>query len=185
MGASKDLLKYVALLRGINVGGKNILPMTDLARIFRAAGAADVSTYIQSGNVLFAATATAAATMPAKISAQIEINFGYRIPIVLRTLPELKAAISANPFLEPGGDEKALHVYFLQQTPNQQAVAALDPDRSHPDRFIVSRREVYLHLPNGMARSKLTNAWCDSKLKTVSTARNWNTVLKLYDLMQG
>jgi len=171
MARSTELLKHVALLRGINVGGKNILPMKDLAGIFRDAGCAEVSTYIQSGNVLFMASAAAATALPAKVARQIESSFGYRIPVVLRTLPELKAAIAANPFIDSEADEKALHVYFLQEMPAPEAVSALDPNRSHPDRFIVSGREVYLHLPNGMARTKLTNAWLDSKLKTVSTAR--------------
>jgi len=98
---------------------------------------------------------------------------------------ELETVIAANPFLSSEMNEKALYIYFLRETPAPEALAALDPNRSHPDRFIVSGREVYLHLPNGMARTKLTNAWLDSKLKTISTARNWNTVLKLCELMRG
>jgi len=184
MNKSSELVRYVALLRGINVAGKNVLSMTDLARIFQGAGCADVGTYIQSGNVLFTADAKAETTLPEKISSRIERDFGHRVPIVLRTLPELRAAIAANPFLSPDVDQRALHVYFLRDTPAKDAVAALDLGRSLPDRFTVLGREVYLHLPNGMARTKLTNAWLDSKLKTVSTARNWNTLLKLVELMQ-
>jgi len=177
--------KYVALLRGVNVSGKNILPMKELAEIFREAGCADVSTFIQSGNVLFSAGRNAESTLPDKISDRIAARFGYRIPVVLRSMEELRRAIAANPFLEPGADEKALYIYFLRELPSEEAVASLDAGRSAPDRFLVRGREIYLHLPNGMARTKLTNAWLDSKLKTVSTARNWNTTLKLLALMDG
>jgi uncharacterized protein (DUF1697 family) len=175
--------KYVALLRGINVSGKNMLPMKALAEIFQSAGCEAVRTYIQSGNVLFAAEAKFAADVPALISGRIEAEFGYRVPVVLRSQAELSAAIAANPFFGPEVDPKALHVYFLAETPTPGAVATLDPDRSPPDRFAVVGREVHLHLPNGMGRTKLTNAWLDAKLKTLSTARNWNTVLELRDLM--
>jgi uncharacterized protein (DUF1697 family) len=180
---SEAKTKYVALLRGINVGGKNMLPMKDLAEMFREAGCADVSTFIQSGNVLFSAGRNAESVLSEKISRRIEARFGYRIPVVLRSLEELGRAATANPFLTAGVDEKALHIYFLRDLPTREAVAGLDAERSRPDRFTVRGREIYLHLPNGMARTKLTNAWVDSRLRTVSTARNWNTTLKLLALM--
>ncbi|HEX5226646.1 MAG TPA: DUF1697 domain-containing protein [Bryobacteraceae bacterium] len=175
---------HVALLRGINVGGKNPLPMKDLVRIFEGAGGANVRTYIQSGNVIFEAP-VGAAKVGEIVSAKIEKQFGYRIPVVLRTSVELQKAIGANPFLEAGVDLKALHVYFLADIANARAIAGLDPARSAPDAFHVSGREIYLHMPNGMGRSKLTNAYFDSKLSTVSTARNWATVLKLAEMMAG
>jgi uncharacterized protein (DUF1697 family) len=185
MASAKNPQKYVAFLRGINVGGKNMLPMKDLAEIFRQAGCEQVSTFIQSGNVLFTAGKDAESKLPDKISQAIEAQFGYRIPVVVRTRDELAAAIQANPYIGLGVDEKALHIYFLRSLPANEAVAALDPNRSAPDTFIVHGREVYLNLPHGMARTKLTNAWIDSRLKTVSTARNWNTVLKLLELLSG
>jgi uncharacterized protein (DUF1697 family) len=182
---AESTTKYVALLRGINVGGKNILPMKDLAAIFREGACSDVSTFIQSGNVLFNAGRDAESVLPEKVSKQIAVRFGYQIPVVLRSIGELDRTAGGNPFLTAGVDDKALHVYFLRELPSAEAVAALDAERSLPDRFAVRGREIYLHLPNGMARTKLTNAWFDSKLKTVSTARNWNTVLKLLALMKG
>jgi uncharacterized protein (DUF1697 family) len=177
-------LRCAALLRGINVSGKNILPMKDLARIFTEAGCAEVGTYIQSGNVLFSAPADIEAQLPETIARRIQADFGLRVPVLLRTLAELRAAAAANPFLAADVDPRALHVYYLRDAPAADAVAALDPHRSPPDRFAVLGREVYLHLPNGMARTKLTNAWLDAKLNTVSTARNWNTLLKLIERMQ-
>jgi uncharacterized protein (DUF1697 family) len=175
---------HVALLRGINVGGKNPLLMKDLALMFARAGGAEVRTYIQSGNVIFDAPA-GAAKIAETVSANIEKRFGYRIPIVLRTSEQLLKTIASNPFLKAGADLKALHVYFLADSPNDRAIAGLDLARSTPDVFHVLGQEIYLHLPNGMARTKLTNAYFDSKLSTTCTARNWATVLKLAEMMQA
>jgi uncharacterized protein (DUF1697 family) len=177
-------MKHVALLRGINVGGKNPLPMKELAAMFEAAGGENVQTYIQSGNVIFDASAGASKICDS-VSAGIEKRFGYRIPVVLRTAPQMRKIIGGNPFLSAAADGKALHVYFLAHAPAAPAIAALDPARSAPDAFQVLGQEIYLHLPNGMGRSKLTNAYFDAKLATVSTARNWATVLKLAELMDG
>ena len=177
-------MTHVALLRGINVGGKNILPMKDLAAMFVAAGCADVRTYIQSGNVVFSAPARVVRKLPDQITRAIEKRFGYRIPVIVRTSDELARAIRDNPFLSPGADEKPLNIYFLADAPAAAAIAGLDPNRSTPDAFHVRGREIYLHLPNGMARTKLTNAYFDSKLSTISTARNWATVQKLLEMME-
>ncbi len=177
-------MTHVALLRGINVGGKNPLPMKDLARMFAGAGCANVRTYIQSGNVIFEAPA-GAAKIAETVSANIEKRFGYRIPIVLRTSEQLLKTIAGNPFLQTGADVKTLHVYFLAAAPKAGAIAGLDQARSAPDVFHVRGQEIYLHLPNGMARTKLTNAYFDSKLSTTCTARNWTTVLTLAEMMQG
>ena len=178
-------MKYVALLRGINVGGKNILPMKEFAAIFEKAGCGEVRTYIQSGNVVFACPASAVKTLPEKITLAIEKRFGFRAPIVVRSADELRTVLRDNPFLKKVDDHRWLHVYFLADAPEVKAVATLDPARSAPDAFHVSGREIYLHAPNGMGRSKLTNAYFDSKLATVSTARNWATVQKLLEMMEG
>jgi uncharacterized protein (DUF1697 family) len=172
---------HLALLRGINVGGKAKLPMKELSAIFAAAGAANIRTFIQSGNVIFEAAA------PEKIAAAVTLEiariYSYPGRIVLRSATELKAAFKSNPFAKAGAPLETLHVYFLADTPDPAAVKSLEPNRSPGDSFSLRNREVYLHLPNGMARTKLTNVYFDTKLKTVSTARNWNTVAKLVDLM--
>ncbi|MBZ5618303.1 MAG: DUF1697 domain-containing protein [Acidobacteriia bacterium] len=185
MKQSKTLSTYVALLRGINVGGKNRLPMPDLAQMFVEAGCADVRTYIQSGNVIFKASEAHAGKLPVLIPRRISEDYGYKIPVVTRTAGQLQDTIQNNPFLKAGTPEATLHVYFLASLPDPSSIAALDPDRSPPDRFCVRERDVYVQLPNGMARTKLTNAYFDSKLATISTARNWRTVLTLFELMQG
>jgi uncharacterized protein (DUF1697 family) len=176
--------KYLALLRGINVGGKNKLPMKELAEMFASAGCADVRTFIQSGNVIFRSAAGVAAKVPAVVGASITARFGYKIPIVLRSLDQLNAVVAGNPFLEMVADTATLHVMFLADRPGDDAVAGLDPNRSPGDTFIVRGADVYLQLPGGGGNSKLTNAYFDSRLTTVSTVRNWRTVTKLLELMR-
>ncbi len=165
------------------MGGKNMLPMPELAKMFVAAGCEDVKTYIQSGNVVFRAGDDVVSGLAGLIAGQIEERFGCRVPVVLRTAAELAEVVRSNPFLKAGAAEDSLHVYFLAGMPAVGDVAGLDPRRSAPDAFAVVGREAFLQLPNGMARTKLTNAYFDSKLKTVSTARNWRTVLKLLEMV--
>jgi uncharacterized protein (DUF1697 family) len=179
------LATYAALLRGINVGGKNLLPMSDLVQMFVAAGCADVRNYIQSGNIIFRASQAKAEKLPVLIEKRITEAFGHRVPVIVRTTGQLGEVIRNNPFLKEGASEATLHVMFLATQPEARKIAALDPDRSPPDAFAVRGQEIYLNLPNGAARTKLTNAWFDSKLNTMSTGRNWRTVLKLHEMMQG
>jgi len=176
---------HVALLRGVNVGGKRRLPMQDLAEMFRDAGCADVRTYIQSGNVVFAASATLARRVPAAVGAAIKRRFGFDPPIVMRTSAEFADVVRRNPFLKAGADPATLHVAFLRDRPSKAQIGALGPDMSPPDEFQVNEREIYLRCPNGVGRSKLTAAYFDTRLKTVSTARNWRTVLALLDMAGG
>jgi uncharacterized protein (DUF1697 family) len=177
--------RRVALLRGINVGGKNMLPMARLAGIFERAGCREVSTYIQSGNVLFRASGALARKLPTVISGRIEKEFGFKVPVVLRTAEELARAAAENPFLRAAVDPKSLHVLFLVDLPDPRDVAALDPGRSPPDEFAVIDREVFLKCPNGVARTRLTNDYFDRALRTVSTGRNLQTVRKLLELAMG
>jgi uncharacterized protein (DUF1697 family) len=174
----------LALLRGINVGGKNKLPMRELVGLFEEAGCANVRSFIQSGNIIFTASSTASARLAITITAKISERFGYKIPVVLRTAQQLRDVVSNNPFLQAGSSADILHVMFLADRPDAEKIAALDPNRSSPDAFAVRGREIYLQLPGGMGNSKLSNAWFDSKLSTTSTARNWRTVLKLLEMME-
>ena len=178
-------MTYVALLRGINVGGKNKLPMKDLVDVFVGAGCGDVRTYIQSGNVIFRTDPGTSAKLPGLITTQIEKRFGYQIPVVLRTTEQIGNVIVNNPFLKAGVAEDELHVLFLADLPPARRVADLDPNRSPPDTFEVCGQEIYLRLPHGVAASKLTNPYFDSKLATTSTGRNWRTVTKLFAMMTG
>lgn len=173
---------HVALLRGINVGGKNTLPMATLVELFTAAGCTDVRTYIQSGNVVFAASAKTAARLGNAVTKAIERELGLAVPLVLRSADEIVTAAAQNPFLKQGVDPDELHLAFLADLPDKKHAAALDPQRSPGDSFVLKGRELYLHLPNGVAKTKLTNAYLDKTLGTVSTLRNWRTVRKLVEM---
>jgi len=172
-------MTHIALLRGINVGGKNILPMKELAALFQEHGAKQVKTYIQSGNVVFR-TEIDPDEIARQVEAQILERFAITTPIILRTAEELDFALRNNPFVARG-EEEGLYVLFLKHMPTPEAVAALDPLRSPPDEFLVQRREVFMRLLSA-ATTKLTNAYFDSKLKTVGTARNWRTVATLCEM---
>ena len=176
---------YLALLRGINVGGKNKILMAHLSEMFASAGCKNVRTFIQSGNVIFECSAKASVQVPRLVAEQIANRLGYNTPVVLRSLVELEEAVSSNPFLKPDSDLGLLHLVFLAALPEPSKVAALDPQRSPGDEYVVRGREIYLSLPNGAGESKLTNAYFDSKLSTISTGRNWRTVTKLLEMMKG
>ncbi len=176
--------RYVALLRGVNVGGKNKLPMADLRDIFTAAGCAAVQTYIQSGNVVFEAAQDLAERAPEIVTGAVRRRFGYETAVVMRSREELRQVVASNPF-DTSGEPRLLHVAFLENTPGAEAVSRLDPERSPPDAFAVRGRNVYLHYPNGVARSKLTNEYLAAQLQSVSTMRNWRTVLTLLDMVDA
>jgi uncharacterized protein (DUF1697 family) len=175
---------YVGLLRGVNVGGNNKLPMKDLAAMVEEAGGEEVRTYIQSGNVVFRAAPKVARAMPDRVSAAILERHGFNTPVVLRSAAALRAVRDNNPYLKAGAPEDKLIVLFLKDTPTPEAVASLDPNRWPPDEFMVVGAEVYAHFRNGMGCSKLTNAYFDSRLRTVSTARNLRTLDKLIALTE-
>ena len=182
--AATEEQRYVALLRGVNVGGRNKLPMADLRDIFTEAGCAEVKTYIQSGNVVFEASKDLADRVPDIVVLAIRRQFGFETAVVVRSREELQEIAASNPF-DTSGDPRLLHVAFLEDTPGAEAVALLDPDRSPPDALEVRGRNVYLHFPNGVARSKLTNEYLASQLQTASTMRNWRTVLTLLKMAEA
>lgn len=176
---------HVALLRGINVGGKNKMSMRELAAIFEESGCGEVRTYIQSGNVVFMASPSVARKVPATVTQVIHDHIKQHIPVILRTESELRSVVRSNPFLKVGADPRSLHVAFLQSVPRASRARGMDPERSPGDSFQLRGRELYLRLPNGTARTKITNAWIDSQLETTSTIRNWRTVLKLLEIAGG
>lgn len=170
---------HIALLRGINVGGKVTVPMAKLKTSFEALGFEDVVTYVNSGNVVFRGTKPDAAAIEKRIAK----DFGRDVSVLVRTPKQLEAVAKGNPF--PQAEGKRLHVYFLSGKPTAKAAAALDPDRSPPSEFKLSGREVYLHTPDGIGRTKLTIDYFERTLGVRATARNWNTVTKLRELAAG
>lgn len=171
---------HVLLLRGINVGGNHKLPMRDLIDLVEAAGATRVRTYIQSGNVVCDVAAENLLDLQNTVAASIRSKFGFPSPVVARSKAEWADMIAAAPYTD---NDAALYVAFLADFPSSARVAALQPDRSPGDRFEVRGRDIYLSLVKGVAGTRLTNAWMDSALATVSTARNWRTVLALAEML--
>ena len=174
---------FVALLRGVNVGGARGLPMSALRGLFVNAGAVRVETLIQSGNVVFETRERGAAEIISGVGSAISREFGFDVPIVLRSARQWRALIDGNPYLQRGVDPKALHAGCLSALPEPARTIRLDPRRSSPDEFELRGETLYLCLPNGVARSKLTNAWFDSTLGVVCTIRNWATVTRLAQLL--
>ena len=167
--------RTVALLRGVNVGGRNLLPMPELRAAVEALGAREVSTYIQSGNVVFRPARPLAA---AELEAAIRSRFGLEAAVVLRTASELERVLAANPF--PAADPRTIHVGFLLADP-APAVRRLELESFAPERAALIGRELYLELPAGMGRARLP-AHLGRRLGAAITYRNWATVTRLAEM---
>jgi uncharacterized protein (DUF1697 family) len=169
----------VALLRGVNVGGRK-LAMSDLRGLCDEAGCTEVQTYIQSGNVVFSHARGSSDKLRADLEQRIEQLTGYHSAVMLRTAQEWSAVVRGNPFKNEDGTK--VHVAFMNDTPDAKALAAVDLASFAPEELVLKSREVYLHLPNGLGRAKLPQVL--NKLKTPVTVRNWNTVLKLQAMLK-
>ena len=174
---------YLALLRGINVGGRNRVPMNELKAAMEASDFRNVATYLQSGNVLFESPRDDRRALAEQLQTLIKEHFDTTTPVVLRTLDELERTVSRNPFLDDEDDPKLLHVLFLDGAPDEEDIEKLDPERSPGDRFAVDGHDVFVHYPHGSGRSKLTLDYVERVLGVTATGRNWNTVTRLHALM--
>jgi uncharacterized protein (DUF1697 family) len=169
---------YVALLRGVNVAGHRPVRMADLRALVESLGHRDVSTYLQSGNVVF----SSAFRDTDELAQEIASTLGGAVTVLVLPAGELASIVAANPF--PHADTGHLHVTFLADAPEPARVAALDGDRFAPDAFRLLGRQVYVHAPNGYGRSKLGNAFFERMLGVAATTRNWRTVTALAGLAE-
>ena len=170
----------VALLRGVNVGGKSLI-MDALRKSMETLGLRNVRTYVQSGNLL--CDGSGSKRTSERIEERIKKDFGYSVLTIVKTGKELMKILKGNPFLrEKGMDPTKLHVTFLSDTPTKEALKALSLISAGDDRFICRGREIYLHCPNGYGRSKLANTHIEKKLGLDATSRNWNTVTALCEM---
>ena len=172
---------WIALLRGINVSGKNILPMAELRRELEGLGFEDVRTYIQSGNVVFRSGARSAAKLADTIAGAVGESHGFRAPVLVLSAAELASAQRQNPFPKVSA-EKALHFLFLFEKPRRPDLDALNELASGKEEFRLAGRVFYLHAPDGIGRSKLA-ARAEKLLGVEATARNLRTVRKLAELV--
>jgi uncharacterized protein (DUF1697 family) len=169
---------YIALFRGINVGGTNVLPMKDLVALLENIGSQNVKTYIQSGNAVFQSEEENASLLSNKIRAAIKRSHGFEPQVLLLEPEDMERAIESNPFPEAESEPKTLHVHFLASMPKNPNLGALDSIKIARERFALRDRFFYLHAPDGIGRSKLA-ANAEKLLGVALTARNWRTVRKV------
>ena len=171
--------KHIALLRGVNVAGKNKIKMADLRERLDSASLKNVVTYIQSGNIIFDSTA-ASSSLEKKIAKIIKSDFGYEVPVLVFKRQRLQKLVKANPFSENPIEHVA--VTLLSKKPDKQHVAAIENLDFGDDHFQITGDNIFLNCPNGFGRTKLTNNFFEQKLKTAATTRNWKTINKLFEL---
>jgi uncharacterized protein (DUF1697 family) len=174
---------YVALLRGINVGGRSKLPMARLRELATGCGFGAVRSYIQSGNLVFTSSEPAA-TVAARLESSIAAAGGPQPRVAVRSRDELAAVVAGNPYLERSTEAKQLHVAFLVEGADPAQLDGLDLDQFAPEELTVVGRETYLFLPDGIGRSKLAEALSRPK-STDTTVRNWRTVTTLLELAES
>lgn len=181
MRCSLDRVKQVVLLRAVNVGGRNRLPMPALREALEGAGMRDVVTYVQSGNVVLDSDA-APAELVERCQRVIAATFALQLDVIARTRSELASVVERNPLGDIAGQEKLHQVTFCSQEPAKEAIDELATRAEGGERVIVDGREIFAWFPNGVGRSKLAARLSGRDLGVVATARNWTTVKKLLDL---
>jgi uncharacterized protein (DUF1697 family) len=172
---------YVALFRGINVGGHNKLPMRELKEVLAGLGLQDVATYIQSGNVVFASDETDKAALSGQIGEAVHQSHGFAPQVLLLTAEEFAQAAEANPYPEAEEEPKTLHLYFLAEEPPEPDMEKLEAIKRENERFVLTDKVFYLHAPDGIGRSKLA-AGVEKALGVAVTARNWRSVIKIMEM---
>jgi uncharacterized protein (DUF1697 family) len=179
------MTRYAVLLRAVNVGGHNKVPMARLREIAADLGYTEVATYVQSGNLVVSADTDKPAQVEAAVADALRRELDVDVDVIVRGRKELAAAIAANPFSDIATDDKRLLVSFLTAAPPADKVTALDVDQFAPERFAVGDRCLYLWHPDGVGRSKMAAAPWDRRLGVRGTGRNWRTVTTLLDMLDA
>lgn len=170
----------IALLRGINVSGKNLIKMAQLVEALGETKLSNIRTYIQSGNIVFESENEVPAILEKVISDKIRERFGFEVPVQVLTRKGLKYICDNNPFInERNLSTEKLHLTFLSALPDPVLPGKINASDYIPDEFIVSGKAIYLSCPDGYGRTKLTNTFFEKKLKVSATTRNWASVIKL------
>ncbi len=172
---------WIALFRGINVGGNHILPMAELRQELSALGLIEVQSYIQSGNVVFTAKTGSAASLAKKISTCIEEHHGFAPQVLVLDAAAVQAAVDANPFPDGIAAPNTLHFSFLEKEPAKPKLEEMEELRTHSERFQLIGKVFYMHAPDGIGRSKLA-AKVEKLLGVAATGRNYRTVAKILSM---
>lgn len=168
------------MLRGINVSGQKMTSMIKLKGLYESLGFKDVQTYIQSGNVIFRCPAADPLKLKARIEKGIKKVFGFDAPVFMRTREDFQKLIKKTPYSKK--DISRLYVSFLSEVPPELPIEELESVKDTSEEFVISGREIYLFLPNGAGKTKLSNTFLEKKLKVGATTRNWNTVVRLFEM---
>jgi uncharacterized protein (DUF1697 family) len=174
--------RYAVLLRAVNVGGRNKVPMARLREIAGDLGYTDAATYVQSGNLVMTTTAKAAAVETA-VAGALRRELDVDVDVMVRSRSEIAAVLAANPFADIADDDKRLLVSFLSGKVTRERAAALDADQFLPERFALGDRCLYQWYPDGVGRSKMAAAPWDKRLGVRGTGRNWRTVTTLLEML--
>jgi uncharacterized protein (DUF1697 family) len=175
-------MRYVALLRGINLGGKTMIKMDVLKAEFEDLGFKNVTSYINSGNLAFDTAKASEAKLSAKIEKAVEALVGRNVDVMIREQKDIERVIKGNPFDGEYGSHKEMHVLFLKDEMPTEKKALLLESALKDERYKVKGREIYCHLPHGVANSLLTKGFFNKKPRVTYTGRNWRTVEKLAEL---
>ncbi len=174
---------YISMLRGINVSGHKIIKMEALRKMYKELGYKNVSSYVQSGNIVFGAEATTCRAVAERILLEIKKEFGFEVPVFVLSAKQLKDAIANNPFLkDPTKDESFFHVTFLAQKPKPFDQEFIESKMQVGEEIAFATDAIYLYCPNGYGKTKLHNTFLESKLKVGATTRNWKTTKKLLEM---
>ena len=172
---------YIALLRGINVGGKNSLPMKELVSVMEEMGLKNVRTYIQSGNAVFQSALKNTSKLAAPLAAEIKKRVGFEPHVQLLEFDALASAIASNPFPDAESEPASLHLFFLASSPTNPDLKKLNGIKAPSEKFHLVDQLFYLHAPEGIGRSKLA-AGAEKILGVPMTGRNWKSVCSIRDL---
>ena len=176
---------YITILRGINVGGKRMIKMQLLKDLFVTLGYQNITTYIQSGNVVFQTKKADVTKITLDITKAIIKTFGFEVPVIVLEYEALNKIINANKFLKDKiKDNEFFHITFLAEVPTKENVAKINSNDYLPDEFLIFDKAVYLYCPNSYSNSKLTNGFFETKLKVNATTRNWKTTLALNEIAE-
>ena len=176
--------RYVGLLRAVNVGGRNRVPMADLRSAMAGAGYADVSTYLQSGNVVWTGSPGTPRDLAAALGDLLRTEFGVEAPALVIAAAELRRIADTNPFVALGADPATLHVTLMDRVPDPSKVASLAVPATE-DEFAVVGSAAYLRCRSGYGQTPFPNAWWERRCSTVATTRNWRTILAVVALAGG
>ncbi|MBK7212853.1 MAG: DUF1697 domain-containing protein [Bacteroidales bacterium] len=176
---------WIALLRGINVSGSNLLKMDELKKSLSNAGLQSLISYIQSGNLIFKSGIHSGEELENLIQVTILNDFGLNVPVLVKSVIQLEDAVNQNPLInESGHDIDFLHLTLLSESPGPDLTSKIFPVNHSSEKALLSGDRIYLYCPEGYGRTKFTNTFFEKKLKVKATTRNWKTLTRLLELSQ-